>query len=60
LWITEQFPEEQDGVAFPFSLVLCRDDYAARTLEELEPKLFDFWKSEVHDAPKSRINHHGG
>jgi hypothetical protein len=52
LWITEQFPEEQDGVAFPFALVLCRDDYAARTLGELEPKLFDFWKSEVHDAPK--------
>ncbi len=50
LYITEQFPEEQDGVAFPFRLTLCRDSWATRTRGEVEGKLFEFWKSEVRNA----------
>jgi len=31
----------------PFELTLCRDSWNAPTLDELESKLFEFWKSEV-------------
>jgi len=48
LFIIERF---QVGNLSAFDLVLCNYSWAERTLAEVEPKLYEFWLENVHDAP---------
>lgn len=52
LHMEEVFPQYQPRTEDLFSCCVDREYRTGETREELEPMLYEFWKSEVHDAPK--------